>query len=165
MNISALILAAGVATASPAAPSPEAVSLARQLLQAQHREALSRDIYAKQLRAAMPICKSDAKCQADLDRAIAGATEEVARKQVENMAQLLARKLTLVQMRVALKFYTSPEGQTLAAAQESMTDELAQIGHASSIYVQKRIAQTFCPSHSEICVNDVGQKGAQPPKS
>jgi hypothetical protein len=163
MKFLTLVLVAAAATAP--VPSVEAIGLARQIMQAQHREALVRETFGKQLRAAMPICKSDAKCQADLDRAIANATREIAHEQAENVAQLLARKLTIAQMRTALKFYTSPEGQTFVAAQEGMTDELAQIGHASSVYAQRSISRNFCPSHPEVCVNDLGRHPATAPKS
>jgi hypothetical protein len=152
------------ATASPA-PSAEAIGLARRIMKAEHREALVRSIYAKQLRVAMPICKSDARCQSDLDHAIASATNEMAREQSEDMAQLLARKLTPEDMRAALKFYNSPQGKRTVAALEDSTDQLAQMGHASAVQVQKSISKTFCPAHPEVCVNDLGRHPATTPRS
>ena len=161
----ALILAAGVALAPPPAPSAESVALARQIMQAQHREALVRDTYGKQLRATMTFCKGDAKCQADLDRSIAQATSQVGKKQSENMAQLFARNLKPAQMQAILTFFRSSEGQAMMSLEINMTDELAQIGNASSAYARQSISRTFCAAHPDICVSEFGQRGSSPPKS
>jgi hypothetical protein len=165
---SILASSAVVAAAQPASgtPTPVSLSLAREVVQAQHRQVLVRDSYAKQLRAAMTFCRNDQRCQSDLNKAIAQAATEVSYRDAESIAQVLARKLTRPQLEAMLEFYRSPEGQAIATAEMGMSDEFAQIGHASSVYAQKSISQHFCPSHPEVCVNDLGRHPPlAPPKS
>jgi hypothetical protein len=146
-------------------PSAEALSLAKQVADLSHRETLARDSYAKELHAWMAICKGDQKCQADLDRAIVRAATEVAEKSTESTVQIMARKLTLSQLQAMLRFYRSPDGQAIAAAQSQLSDEMAQIGLAAQATAQRIISESFCPSHPEICVNAVGQHQRSSPKS
>ena len=164
----ASIAAVGVMVAFPAfadSPSPEALSLARHLVDLSHRQALVRDSYAKELRASMTLCKGDQKCQADLDRAIMRAATEVAEKSSDSAVQIMARKLTIPQLQAILKFYQSPEGRAIAAAEAQLSDEAAQIGLAAQATAQRVISESFCPSHPEICVNAVGQHAPSSPKS
>ena len=64
-----------------------------------------------------------------------------------------------------LKFYGSPEGQAIVAVESDMTNDLARMGLESVREAQQSIYRNFCPSHPEVCVNDVGRHPILPPKS
>lgn len=168
MNVRLLISATSLVlvAASPASStSPEALSLAQRIVEVSHHQQLTRDTYAKELRGAMTFCKADQTCQVDLDRAIMRAASEVSDKYAASMTQILARKLTTTQLQAALKFYQSPDGQAIVAAESQWSDEMAQIGLASMAHAQKVISESFCPSHPEICANAVGRHPPSSPKS
>jgi hypothetical protein len=168
MRIVLIMAAAGALLASPAPaadPSRDSVSLAKEIVELSHRQTLTRDTYAKQLHATMTFCKDDQKCQADLDRAIMRAAAEISEKYAGSMTQILARKLAVPQLQATLKFYKSADGQAITAAESQWSDEMAQIGLATQATARRVISESFCPSHPDVCVNDLGRRASLPPKS
>ena len=68
------------------------------------------------------------------------------------MSQTYAEHLSEEQLRAAIKFAISPEGQAIAQAQRGMTDEMAALGQAMSQGAREGVSKRFCPTHPEICV-------------
>jgi hypothetical protein len=162
------VAAAAALIAFPASaddPSPAALSLAKQVVDLSGRKSLTRDTWAKELHAGMTFCKGEQKCQVDLDRAILLAASEVSEKYADSMTQILARKLNVKQLNAALEFYQTPDGQAIAEAESQLSDEMAQIAFAAQASSQRIISESFCPSHPDICVNDVGRHPPTRPKS
>jgi hypothetical protein len=165
-----LILALSLGSTGLAPPAawsaerPDSIALAREIIQLSHRQALVRDAYVKQLHtASLTYCRGVQRCQADLDRAIAGAANEVAEKYGDDFAHILVHSLTPSQMRAMLKFYRSPDGRAIIAAQDAASDELARFGAEAMQIADRSLRQNFCPAHPEVC-GPVGRTPASPPK-
>jgi Uncharacterized protein conserved in bacteria (DUF2059) len=126
------------------------LELAQKYLVVTQREALVRDSYAKELRLGWAYCK-DPACQAELDRDVSDVATRVAHRYVDEMARLLAQRLTAGQLKWAIRLYQSPDGQSLVRAQNGMADAYGQMGLSLASEARDDFSRRFCPSHPQLC--------------
>ena len=124
--------------------------LVRQYMAATHRSDRLRVTYEKQLKLAWAFCKNEA-CQAELDRTIDDAVTHAVTQYEQGVSELLAQRLTEEDLRAAIKFARSSEGQAIIEAENGMSGEIALLGHEMSLATQQEVSRQFCPKHTEIC--------------
>jgi hypothetical protein len=109
-------------------PIDPRLELAARLMKATHKEDYIRRTYRTQLLQGMNFCH-DAACQAALEKAVDVAANNPARFYVTERAKLLASRLSAPQLSAWVQFSESSDGQGIVAAEDTMTEDLARIGH------------------------------------
>lgn len=141
--------------------------LAKQYIVIAHRIDRLRITYGKQLRLYWTICDGKT-CQPDLDRAVDGAVSDMADNYQQRLVKILSQRLTAENLRAAIDFAKSPQGQEITRAEDGMTDELALMGHTMSLAARDEVSRRFCPKHPDICTAGGGVptrvEKSQPPR-
>lgn len=124
--------------------------LAREYATLMHRSEIIRDAWSRQLKLSWPICRTT-QCQRDLGKAIDDSVAKRVGPYEDKYAALLASRLSEADLRAAVAFAKSAQGQALARAQVSASAEIGDLGHDVSVAVQVDVSKAFCPRHADIC--------------
>ena len=130
------------------------LELAQEYLAATKRVEHVRLVYEEQLKLSMTICNNKS-CKADLDKITEDAALQVSRLYATKIAQIYARRLSENELRSAIRFAKSSDGEAFTRATDSATDDLAQLGHSMMVDARQSINRNFCASHPSICVPSV----------
>jgi len=155
IGVCATSAVAARANQSPLKPpgiSDARIELAKRYTKVTHREEILRREYEEQLQLSTGFCRNK-PCQADLDKAIEDAARSSAQLGANSLAGLYAQRLSESQLRAAIRFYESPDGQAIVRATDQMSDDVGRIGHAMAASARQEISQHFCPTHAQICVS------------
>jgi hypothetical protein len=126
-------------------------ALAERYLSITNRYALALSTYEKQLKRTMSGC--DGKpCQSDLHHAIEETLTDIGPKYRQRMIRIYADHLTEAQLRAAIRFAETPEGRSISAAENGMTDAVADAGNELSKDATIGITRRFCAVQQQICV-------------
>lgn len=166
-RFSVLVSTAALAVSSAYAQDTADAGMTRRLLLSQqyenlvHREKHLEDVYARQLRLTWDGCTDDA-CRSTLNQAIAKAIGENSPDQEKAIVNLLASRLTEEELRAAIAFAQSSQGQAIIAAEAEMSDDLGKIAHDFSKGANASVHQSFCAAQPEACSRVYARLAAKP---
>ncbi len=153
--IAVLVLVSAIVTAAQGQEPTDAqmqrkLELAQRYVVLTGRERRIESALAAQLRLTFDGC-ADEGCRIALDQDIATAIRESGAEHEKATVKLFASRLTEEELRAAISFAQSPQGQAIVAAEDEMSGDLQTIARTFSTGSFGAVRLSFCKAQPDAC--------------
>jgi hypothetical protein len=159
LMLAATSVASGAAVNEADAAMQRRLALSKQYADLTHRQALTEDVVIRQLKMTWEsanLC-NDEKCKTLLDEDIRTSVRDAMPAYNSAAVHLIADRLTEGQLKAAVAFVQSPDGQAIMATENAMAEELARIGHDFSKSANDGVYRSFCSQEAAACSRAVAK--------